>query len=166
MIQVDITKCTGCRCCETACAFFRTGRVSPHLARIKVGQLYESGVDGPTVCVQCQERYCRKCPVSAIGIGPQGQVIVSPTICEECGSCEKRCPIGAIELFNDFVYVCDLCGGDPECVKACTEGAIVFLPDQSEVESLAELKKGAGKLNPSEKRRRYLAKRSKLAVKS
>ena len=66
MIQVDLYKCTGCRRCEAACAFFHTGRINPSLARIKVTLLYESGLDGPVVCQQCQERYCLKCPEEAL----------------------------------------------------------------------------------------------------
>ena len=126
MIQVDLNKCTGCKKCEVACAFFHTGRVSNRLARIKVLNLYESGIDGPVACVQCEEKYCLKCPEEALSVGSFGQIIVSPTVCNLCEVCEKICPIGAVEIVDDIVYVCDLCGGNPKCVEACTEGAIIF----------------------------------------
>ena len=155
MIKVDLTKCTGCRRCETACAFFHTGRVNHHLSRIKVLNLYETGIDGPVVCVQCQERYCLLCPVDALSIGAMGQVVASPTVCTLCGSCEKNCPIGAIEIANEIVYVCDLCGGKPKCVEACTEKAIVFDED-GERPSLAKIKAETKKMNPSQKRQFYL----------
>jgi Fe-S-cluster-containing hydrogenase component 2 len=154
MIRVDMEKCTGCRRCETACAFFHTGKVSNRLARIKVMHQYGTGIDGPVVCVQCEERFCMCCPVDALSIGPLGQVVHSPTICILCGSCENLCPIGAIELFDEFVYVCDLCGGRPQCVEACTEGALTYDPD-GERPSLAAFTT-AKKMNPSEKRWNYI----------
>ncbi|MFX1533043.1 MAG: 4Fe-4S dicluster domain-containing protein [Promethearchaeota archaeon] len=158
MIRVDISKCTGCRACETACSFYHTGRVNRNTSRIKVVHLYEIGIDEPIVCVQCTERYCLDCPEDAITIGSQGQIIVSPTLCVLCGKCERNCPIGAIELFQDFVYVCDLCGGTPKCIEACTEGAISHIPEKTELISLAEIKGEVGKMNPSEKRMYYTKK--------
>lgn len=157
MITVDISKCTGCRCCETACSFFHTGRINNHISRIKVLNLYESGIDGPVLCTLCVERYCMCCPEDGLTIGEYGQVIVSPTVCTLCGVCEKACPIGAMEIFEDFLYVCDLCGGNPKCVAACTEGAIIFEPDISEQVALSDIKGKTKKKNPSQKRHYYLS---------
>lgn len=96
------------------------------------------------------------CPEDALSLGKQGQVIVSPTLCTSCGVCEKACPIGAIEIFNKIVYVCDLCGGKPKCIEACTEEAITFEPDTIEQISLADIKKVTAKMNPSQKRHFYI----------
>lgn len=158
MIRVDISKCTGCKRCESACAFFRTGRTNNHLARIKVMNLYKIGIDGPVVCNQCKERYCNCCPEEAITQGCFGQVVVSPTLCTLCGICEKACPIGAVELFKDFVYVCDLCGGRPKCVEACTEGAITCDNGRKKHPSLEAFQKQTKRMNPSQKRYFYLKK--------
>ncbi len=153
MIAIDLGKCTGCRRCETACTFFHTGRVSNRMARIRVLNIYEIGVDAPVVCSQCEERFCVEiCPQKALSIGPDGQVLHSPTRCGLCGTCAKSCPIGAIELFNDFIYVCDLCGGDPKCVPACSEDAITWQREETSPISLEEHKTAATKLNPSERR--------------
>jgi len=97
-----------------------------------------------------------RCPEQAIAVGDKGQVIVSPTVCTLCGVCEKACPIGAIEIFEDIVYVCDLCGGDPMCVKACTEGAIIFAPEQQNHPSLISVAKQTNGMIPSEKRECFL----------
>lgn len=157
MIQVDLHKCTGCKKCEVACAFFHTGKVSNRIARVKVLNLYELGIDGPAVCVQCEEKYCLECPEKALSLGSLGQIVVSPTVCTLCGVCEKACPIGAIEIFDEIVYVCDLCGGKPKCVEVCTEGAIVFAKGKHGP-SLEPIKKETTKMIPNQKRLHYLQK--------
>jgi Fe-S-cluster-containing hydrogenase component 2 len=123
---------------------------------MKVLNIYEIGIDGPVACIQCRERYCDCCPERAISIGSLGQVIVSATLCTVCGVCEIACPIGAIEIFNDIVYVCDLCGGRPRCIEACTEGAIRYETGAKTSPSLADLKKKTKRMNPSQKRYFYL----------
>lgn len=155
MLHIDIGRCTGCQRCEVACSFFHTGRVSRHLSRIKVLNLYETGVDFPAACVQCKERFCLSCPQNALSIGAYGQVVVSPTRCNLCGACEVNCPIGAMEIFKGFVYVCDLCGGSPKCVEACTEGAITWLKKSVETVSLAALKEKTKRKSPNQKREIY-----------
>jgi len=59
-------------------------------------------------------------------------------------------------MFRDFVYVCDLCGGRPRCVDACTEGAIIFEQGKGEHPSLAAVKKKTMKMNPSQKRHFFI----------
>ncbi len=127
---------------------------------MKVLNLYETGVDAPVACVQCEEGYCLRCPEDAISVGPHGQMVVSQTRCTLCGVCEKACPIGAIEIFNDIVYVCDLCGGRPQCVDACTEEAILFEPGEKEGPTLEAISKDTRKMNPSQKRNHYIQKLS------
>jgi carbon-monoxide dehydrogenase iron sulfur subunit len=161
MIRVNVEKCSGCRRCEVNCSFFRSGKVGRSGAAIKVVKIEDQGIDFPLVCQACQERYCTKCPESAIEIGANGQVVVSPTLCTACGACEKLCPIGAIELYDEIPRVCDLCGGDPKCVTACTLGAICFEPGTFGEVSLKELKKQAKGLSPEEKRVRFALAASK-----
>lgn len=157
MIKVNWEKCTGCRRCEVACAFFHTGRVNRQKSRIKVLNLYELGLDGPVVCNQCQERFCMRCPDNALSLGKDGQVIVSPTVCTLCEICEKLCPIGAIEIYDDIVYVCDLCGGKPKCIDVCSEGAIEYVQvPQIQKPSLAEVFKKTKRKNASQKRHWFL----------
>jgi Fe-S-cluster-containing hydrogenase component 2 len=96
------------------------------------------------------------CPEDALKKGELGQVVASPTICTRCGACVTKCPIGAIELFNDIIYVCDLCGGTPRCMEACTEGAITYEPNPPSGRSLAAIKTQTKGMNPSEKRREYI----------
>jgi Fe-S-cluster-containing hydrogenase component 2 len=137
------------------CSFFHSGKIGRGGARIKVVKMEEIGVDYPVVCQQCTERYCTRCPEKAIQINALGQIIVSPTLCTACGTCEIMCPIGAIELYEEIPHVCDLCGGDPRCVKACTLDAIRFEPDLTGAVTLKDFKKGSRGLDAEEKRLRY-----------
>ena len=65
------------------------------------------------------------------------------------------CPIGAIELYEEIPLVCDLCGGDPRCVKACTLDAIHDEADVSGAVSLKDFKKSSRGLSPEGKRLSY-----------
>ena len=156
MITLDLARCSGCSRCEVNCSFFHSGKIGRSGARIKVVKIENIGIDYPVVCQQCQERYCTRCPEKAIQVDSLGQVIVSPTLCTACGTCEILCPIGAIDLFEEIPLVCDLCGGDPRCVKACTLDALHFDPEATGVISLNEFKTSSRGLNPEEKRLRYV----------
>ena len=87
MIKIDIAKCTGCRMCETSCSFFHSGQTGRLMSRIKVVNIYETGIDGPVVCQQCRERYCMVCHLNAMSIGEYGQVVISHTVCIQCDKC-------------------------------------------------------------------------------
>jgi carbon-monoxide dehydrogenase iron sulfur subunit len=152
MLILDLSKCSGCRRCEVQCSFHRMGRVGRGISRIKVAKIEETGIDFPVFCQLCRERYCMDCPQAAMTVGPLGQVTVDPDSCVGCGTCEALCPIGAIEIQEEIPFVCDLCQGDPRCVRACTMGALTFAPDEVETVSL-EIQDGG--LNPEEKRVRF-----------
>jgi carbon-monoxide dehydrogenase iron sulfur subunit len=160
VIVVDPEKCSGCLRCEVTCSFFHTGKVGRSRARIKVVKIEELGIDYPVICCQCKERYCVKCPESAINIGPLGQLIVSTTLCTACGICQALCPIGAIELYEDIPFLCDLCGGEPRCVLQCNMGALEYTPGNDKLVSLKPFKKGSRDLNPEEKRVLYALNRT------
>lgn len=161
MIKIDVAKCTGCRMCETSCTFYHSGAIDRNRSRIKVVQQFNTGIDAPVLCRQCSEHYCLACPQQALQIGKLGQVIFSPTLCNSCGSCEKLCPIGAIEIFQGLVVVCDLCGGRPKCVESCNTGAIEYSPGEYESVSLQPFQGPSKNLNPGEKRNRYVTEMAK-----
>jgi carbon-monoxide dehydrogenase iron sulfur subunit len=136
MLVLDPSKCSGCRRCEAQCSFYHTGKVGRSTARIKVVKKEETGIDFPVFCQLCKERHCMDCPQGAMRLGPLGQVVVDPHLCIGCGTCEERCPIGAIEIHEEIPYVCDLCQGDPRCVRACTMEALTFAAGERERVSL------------------------------
>ena len=124
-------KCTGCLQCEMACSFDNEGLFNPARSRIKVFNFHEQARFVPYTCTQCADAWCAKaCPVDAIVINQQtGAKEVREDACVGCRVCTIACPFGTINFNTDTgkVIKCDLCGGDPECAKACPTQAIVYV---------------------------------------
>lgn len=125
-------KCIGCKLCQQACSGAHEGVFNPLLARLKVESYYEEGnlmVDAK-VCTLCGA--CVKvCPFDALTMDG-GKLSLDEDACKNCGICAKKCPEGVIVKKSDIVKdekvvaVCDLCGGDPWCVKYCPHGALAY----------------------------------------
>lgn len=120
--------CTGCRTCETVCSLIKTGSIIPELARLHIERNPFEGQFVPRVCYQCSIPYCLNvCPVEAIGISEtNGAVVIDKEQCTGCGLCQEACPYGMI-IFDEQekkAFKCDLCGGNPQCVKACPMHAL------------------------------------------
>ncbi len=155
MLKIDPGKCSGCRRCETHCSFYHSGKTGHSGARIRVVKIEILGIDFPIVCHQCKEHYCTKCPQGAISITNRGSIEVSPTLCDLCMVCETLCPIGAIEIYNEIPYVCDLCGGNPRCIEACEMDAISYDREVKQSVSLSSMKKKTKRMAPAIKRYEY-----------
>jgi len=70
------------------------------------------------------------CPVNAITRNPEtGAMVVSEQTCVGCRVCTVACPIGGVSIdpVTSVASKCDLCGGDPECVKYCEPKAISYV---------------------------------------
>ncbi len=82
------------------------------------------------VCQQCGTAACMKvCPVGAISRNAvTGAMEVAESRCITCKMCTIACPFGATlyDYVNNKIAKCDLCGGDPACVKLCPSGAISY----------------------------------------
>lgn len=120
--------CSGCRTCETACALIKTGHIFPEMARLHIDRDPFEGGFVPNVCHQCSIPYCLNgCPVGAIGICEKNGVVnIDQKKCIGCGSCRKACPYEMI-IFDEEQkksFKCDLCGGNPLCVKVCPMHAL------------------------------------------
>lgn len=126
----DPEKCTGCRACELACSFSCEGVFSPSKSRIRVIKVDEEGIDVPIGCDHCDKAPCMLvCPTRAIDRDRgTGAVIIDVDTCIGCRLCMIACPFGVIsyDAQRGLVYKCDLCRGDPECVKWCFTGALVY----------------------------------------
>ncbi len=83
-----------------------------------------------TFCQHCAEPVCvSACLKGIIDKDPVTGVVSRQTEkCFECAACSVMCPMDAIvhDSEEKAFVTCDLCGGDPVCVKACPNGAITY----------------------------------------
>ncbi len=127
LINSDL--CTGCRLCELICSMVKEKESNPAKARIYIETYMMEGVRIPKVCVNCKNPPCvRACPPGALRVDEvTGFVILDQDKCDHCAACIPACPFGGLRLTpEERVIKCDLCGGDPECVKICETQAIQF----------------------------------------
>jgi len=124
-IARELSRCSGCRKCEIECSLFHEKRIWPEVSRIRVFMLIP-GAEFPHFCAQCEDYPCVKaCPVKALSISKKtGAVLVKKSACIACGKCIDACPgrIPHIHPTKNYVLICDLCRGNPKCVKVCQEG--------------------------------------------
>jgi len=126
-IARDFYNCSGCRLCEIACSLHHEGRIWPEASRIRVFMLIPT-VEIPHLCTQCHDYPCVEvCPTEpkALSIDDKtGAVLVNRELCISCGRCIEACPgnVPFLHPGDNKATICDLCGGDPECVKICQEG--------------------------------------------
>lgn len=126
-LRGEFDLCTGCGACLQACSNRAVGGYSPRLARLKILSEKENLVNRPLVCTQCEKPFCLLvCPVGAISKAEEtGIVLVDKETCIGCGNCVSACPDGMIKLDgNGKSDKCDLCEGNPLCVKYCLPGAL------------------------------------------
>ena len=130
LIEINLDKCVGCRLCEMVCSLVHEGECSTAKSRIKIYRDEEYGNNLVSVCLQCEEPYCvESCTLDAISRDYKtGIVGVDEELCTGCELCIDACPMRGIFLDGDkhSAIKCDLCGGDPECVKVCSREAIVL----------------------------------------
>jgi Fe-S-cluster-containing hydrogenase component 2 len=127
-LYIDYQKCTGCRTCELVCAVQHDGSSNPTRSRIKVVKWEAQGLYIPMSCQQCQDAPCLNiCPVKAISKDDSmGRVMVDYDVCIGCRSCVAICPFGAMSynVIDKRIFKCDLCDGDPQCVRFCDVKAV------------------------------------------
>lgn len=120
---VDHEKCTGCISCMLACSMSKERAYSIVLSRIRIERDEEHARFVPRVCVQCDERSCvSACSVNALSLSKlTGAIEIDRETCTGCRQCVDACPYGGVGFDEDrsVPLICDLCAGDPACVKAC-----------------------------------------------
>lgn len=79
----------------------------------------------PHYCVQCPDYPCvGACPAKALRVDQNtGAVLVDPSMCTLCLKCVEACPgkVPKVVRGKSHVLICDLCSGDPQCVKECAK---------------------------------------------
>jgi carbon-monoxide dehydrogenase iron sulfur subunit len=131
VLMINYEKCTGCRLCELVCAVQHHGVSNPSRSRIKVMKWEAEGLYIPMSCQQCEDAPCMNvCPVKAISHDEElGYLKVDYDVCIGCRSCVAVCPFGAMNfnVIDSKVFKCDLCEGDPQCVRFCDEKAVDYV---------------------------------------
>ncbi|MEM1580891.1 MAG: 4Fe-4S dicluster domain-containing protein [Candidatus Bathyarchaeia archaeon] len=123
-IYREYGNCSGCRRCEIACSLSHEGKIWPEASRVRVFMLVP-GIEVPHLCAQCHDYPCvEACPTGALSTSKEtGAVIVDRDKCTGCGACIRECPgrIPFLHPSDGKAVICDLCGGDPQCVRVCQE---------------------------------------------
>lgn len=141
VIIFDPDLCSGCMYCVSACSTYNAGATSMfrsciHIVRHEGHALTRIDEEDDLIfdmvnCQQCDEPYCMNaCPVMAIKRDAvTGAMLIDHDKCIGCQMCMISCPFGAIfyDRERKSSVKCDLCGGDPQCVKFCPTGALQFI---------------------------------------
>lgn len=146
VLVVDPLKCSGCRTCESACSLIHFGESGTSKSVIRIIAFQREAFFYPHVCHQCKVPYCvDACPAEALVKNPEtGVVELKRDKCIGCKLCLEACPFGAMAMTDDGLAAkCDLCGGDPECVKFCDYDAI-RLGDADEISQSKRLTEAQG----------------------
>jgi anaerobic carbon-monoxide dehydrogenase iron sulfur subunit len=137
VLLIDPFKCDGCKECETACAIRHTGYRRIARKRIEVKGAgtgtgpAEANFFVPFTCQQCVDPPCMAvCPKNAITRDLDlARVVIDSRLCVGCTMCVSACPSGSMAFAQDFgfPYKCELCDGEPQCVRVCKPRALEYV---------------------------------------
>lgn len=120
-------KCCGCVMCEAVCTMKHWKTVNKYRSGIHVDKRSITD-DVQTVCShghQCKLECIDACKFDAMKRSDKGLVYVNYDNCVGCKACENACPLKAVWVHEKKAYKCDLCGGEPECIKYCSQDALI-----------------------------------------
>lgn len=126
-------KCIGCRRCELACSMIHKGTYIPSESLIRISRDEKKLDYDAHFCMHCEKPACVKiCKMGAISKDPKfGTVSVDHEKCTGCRLCLKCwCGVPRMDANSRLNVICDLCTGDPECVKFCPQGALRYVPPE------------------------------------
>ena len=142
--------CIDCKRCEVACKTFHSRFRDPVKAAMVENPAPQERVlvEGDlnlSIAINC--RHCdvplcvQGCISGAMQKNPETGVVTSdPEKCVGCRTCVSMCPYGAVRVVNlggrARAIKCDLCGetlgqaGDPQCVAACPNRALIYVESE------------------------------------
>ena len=125
-VKAIAENCSGCMVCEIVCSMKHWNIINPKKSGIRIEKKSVTE-DIPHVCShgkECNLECVDACKFDAMKVN-DGIVYVDYENCVGCGACERACPLNAVWIFDKKAYKCDLCGGEPQCVKFCSQNALV-----------------------------------------
>jgi Fe-S-cluster-containing dehydrogenase component len=154
-LRFEAKACASCRLCEIACAQYHEGDANHNTARNRLiirPLLHFTGLSAlsanapgwpqslanATYAEFSENHFCRHCPSpecldacpeNAISVeGSTGARVVDEEKCVGCGECVTACQFEMVRINEETgkAFKCDLCGGDPQCVRWCPTGAITL----------------------------------------
>ncbi len=121
-------RCDGCGDCVKACSLAKSGTDDPAHSRIQAPKDSYESTYGLALCRQCGDPRCvMNCPAGALSKDEDtGVVQWDETRCVGCQLCTLACAYAGITYnpATNQVMKCDMCGGDPLCVKSCKTQAL------------------------------------------
>ena len=125
IIVANSEKCVGCGICELICSAEKEKAFNPKLGRIRMIRIQPT-IDTALACRLCEEPPCVACcPRNALTQYENGVIDINEAKCTGCGWCIQACEFGAIMMHPDKkIVICDLCDGNPICVKYCPKDAL------------------------------------------
>jgi Fe-S-cluster-containing dehydrogenase component len=126
-------QCTECNACEMACALVHSqdGMVNPQMARLRIDHAPEKSSRTNPLGIGFVAEICHHCgnpppcadvcPTDAFYYDPVTRAaVIEQDNCIQCMECVPGCPFDVVFVApKGELLKCDLCGGDPVCVKAC-----------------------------------------------
>ena len=127
-VKIEYGKCPpDCVVCEEACLKAKDRGA----ARIRTVHASLAGFNGAMMCNQCSQPSCiEMCPTLAIVKSlDDGVVRIDEEKCVGCGLCTLGCSYGGVHYHREAKksFKCDMCDGDPACVKACPQDLLKFI---------------------------------------
>ncbi len=131
VLVMDYQKCVGCLTCVQACSVKQAGVINCLLSRVQVVKLQMGIANIPLTCAQCVSAPCAElCPIKAIHRDELlGRLIINYEACIGCRMCMTVCPFACMSFNSEErrVFKCELCDGDPTCVKFCQHDALQYV---------------------------------------